>query len=199
MSSEEESFDGKDDDVSLPKATVYKLIKEMMPKDIRCANDTRALILDCCKEFILLMASESNEVCAKDGKKTISAEHVIDALRNLGFEEYIESVKAVYEEHKDDKSKRVKINTKLEKSGIPQEELLAQQRALFAQARMRTHTFQTPPIQQPASGTLPAGNPPGLNALGAQPGQPFSFNPPVAAPAPAPVLRKNDDEEDYDA
>eukprot|EP00124_Ichthyophonus_hoferi_P005298 Ihof_evm1s734 gene=Ihof_evmTU1s734 len=81
MSSDEDNFDGKDDDVVLPRATVFKLIKEMMPSDIRCANDTRELILSCCTEFIHLMASEANEVCSKEGKKTISAEHVIVSLK----------------------------------------------------------------------------------------------------------------------
>lgn len=29
-------------------ATVSKLIKEMIPEDVKCSNDTRDLILECC-------------------------------------------------------------------------------------------------------------------------------------------------------
>jgi hypothetical protein len=35
-------------------ATVSKLIKEMMPEDIKCAGDTRDLILECCVGTCLL-------------------------------------------------------------------------------------------------------------------------------------------------
>ena len=85
--------------VVLGAATVSKMIKEMLPNDIRCANDTRDLILDCCvgtlllclshqlrgsepacAEFIHLISSEANEMCNKESKKTIGGEHVMKAL-----------------------------------------------------------------------------------------------------------------------
>ena len=40
-------------------------------------------------EFIHLIASEANEICNKQTKKTISPEHVIQALESLGFHNYI--------------------------------------------------------------------------------------------------------------
>ncbi|KAF9923486.1 negative cofactor 2 transcription regulator complex subunit ncb2 [Linnemannia zychae] len=63
-------------------ATVQKLINEMMPEDITCAKDTRDLLIDCCVEFIHLLASEANDICEKETKKTIAAEHVITALKH---------------------------------------------------------------------------------------------------------------------
>jgi hypothetical protein len=39
---------GLDDDFGLPKATVNKMIQEMMPADIGCAKDTKDLIAECC-------------------------------------------------------------------------------------------------------------------------------------------------------
>lgn len=41
------------------------------------ANETRELIINCCNEFIHLIASESNEVCNTQTKKTIAPEHVL--------------------------------------------------------------------------------------------------------------------------
>jgi transposase len=35
------------------------------------------------------MSSEANEISEKDAKKTISAEHVAMALKELGFESYV--------------------------------------------------------------------------------------------------------------
>ncbi len=48
------------------------------------ANDSRELILNCCTEFIHLISSEANEVCNQRNKKTINAEHVLEALDRLG-------------------------------------------------------------------------------------------------------------------
>lgn len=71
-----------EEDVSLPKATIAKVIKENLSGDnIRCANDTRDLIVDCCVEFVQMIATEANDLCTKEKKKTISAEHVIEALK----------------------------------------------------------------------------------------------------------------------
>jgi predicted ATP-dependent protease len=57
-------------------------------------------------EFIHLIASEANEICEKETKKTIAGEHVLAALQALGFEDYVEEVDDVFKEHK--KQQKVK-------------------------------------------------------------------------------------------
>lgn len=123
-----------DDELTLPRAAVNKMIKELLPH-IRVANSSRELILNCCTEFILLLSSQANEVCEKRNKKTILPEHVIESLTQLGFTGYVEEVEEVFSEYKTQASSRKKASTKLNKLGIPEEELLRQQQALFAAAR----------------------------------------------------------------
>ena len=67
---------GEDDELSIPRAALNKMIKEIIP-NIRVANDSRELILNCCTEFIHLVSSEANDICNKSNKKTISPEHVL--------------------------------------------------------------------------------------------------------------------------
>ncbi|KAF9548824.1 negative cofactor 2 transcription regulator complex subunit ncb2 [Mortierella hygrophila] len=135
---------GPEDDLSLPKATVQKLINEMMPDDIACAKDTRDLLIDCCVEFIHLLASEANDICEKETKKTIAAEHVITALKALGFDAYLPEVEVVLQDHKT--QQRVKDKDKksgrLENSGRSEEELLSEQLRLLAEAKERFRTQQ---------------------------------------------------------
>lgn len=88
------------EDASLPKATMTKIIKEMLPPDVRVARDAQDLLIECCVEFINLVSSESNDVCNKEEKRTIAPEHVLKALEVLGFRQYIEEVYAAYEQHK---------------------------------------------------------------------------------------------------
>ena len=125
------SADKDDEELTIPRAAMNKLIKELLP-DIRVANDSRELILQCCSEFIHSITSEANTICESQQKKTMSAEHVLTALDNLGFSNYKSEAESVLN---DCKRKRRRQSTRLEHLGIPEEELLKQQQALFAKAR----------------------------------------------------------------
>lgn len=102
---------------------------------MRVANESRELILNCCTEFIHLISSEANEVCNQRNKKTIIAEHVLEALDRLGFKDYKQDAEAVLNDCKQVAAKRRRQSTRLENLGIPEEELLRQQEELFARAR----------------------------------------------------------------
>ncbi|KAI1792854.1 histone-fold-containing protein [Ganoderma leucocontextum] len=152
-----------DEDLSLPKATVTKMIAELLPNDVTCAKETRDLIIECCvgevnlrhfrprtyvdapsanlfAEFIHLISSEANEICEQESKKTIAPDHIISALKRLGFESFTTEVESVLKDHKQQQKDREKKVSKLESSGLTEEELLAQQEALFAQSREKFRT-----------------------------------------------------------
>lgn len=142
----------EDDELTLPRASINKMIKELVPS-VRIANEARELILNCCTEFIHLLSSEANEVCNQNHKKTINAEHVLQgmfvstfikmyfnnlsrvALERLGFGDYQAEAEAVLKDCKAVAAKRRRQSTRLENLGIPEEELLRQQQELFAKAR----------------------------------------------------------------
>ncbi|KAK9869448.1 hypothetical protein WA026_003203 [Henosepilachna vigintioctopunctata] len=124
----------EDDELTLPRASINKMIKELVPS-VRIANEARELILNCCTEFIHLLSSEANEICNQLNKKTINAEHVLMALEKLGFSDYQAEAEAVLKDCKAVAAKRRRQSTRLENLGIPEEELLRQQQELFAKAR----------------------------------------------------------------
>ncbi|KAH9482621.1 Negative cofactor 2 complex subunit beta [Psilocybe cubensis] len=109
-----------DDDLSLPKATVAKMIAE----------------------FIHLISSEANEICEQENKKTIAPEHIITALTRLGFTTFAPEVESVLKDHKQQQKDREKKVSKFEKSGMTEEELAAAQEELFAQSRARYNNGQ---------------------------------------------------------
>ncbi|KAA1466165.1 histone-fold-containing protein [Dentipellis sp. KUC8613] len=133
---------GADDDLSLPKATVAKMITELLPADVACAKETRDLVIECCVEFIHLISSEANEICEQESKKTIAPEHIIGALQRLGFETFTEEVEDVLKDHKQQQKDREKKVSKFEQSGLTEEELLKQQEELFAASRARYQSQQ---------------------------------------------------------
>ncbi|KAH9943108.1 histone-fold-containing protein [Epithele typhae] len=142
MSDHEAGGMPSDEDLSLPKATVTKMIQELLPPEITCAKDTRDLVIECCVEFIHLISSEANEICEQESKKTIAPEHIISALKRLGFEQFQSEVESVLKDHKQQQKDRERKVSKLEQSGLTEEELLAQQEALFAQSREKFRTAQ---------------------------------------------------------
>eukprot|EP00245_Coleochaete_scutata_P014610 TRINITY_DN629_c0_g1_i1.p2 TRINITY_DN629_c0_g1~~TRINITY_DN629_c0_g1_i1.p2 ORF type:complete len:147 (-),score=44.78 TRINITY_DN629_c0_g1_i1:292-732(-) len=125
-------------DVSLPKATVHAIIKEMLPSDARIANDARDMLTECCVEFINLLSSEANEICSKEEKKTIAPEHVLKALTTLGFDEYISEVQAAYDDHKQETATTHRGHSRAKPNGgMTEEEAIAAQQKMFAEARAR--------------------------------------------------------------
>ena len=111
MSDDEHEFGGgaapDDAELSLPKATIQKLIQDYLPSDMSCARETRDLLIECCVEFIHLVSSEANDVCEKDSKKTIAPEHVVKALQDLGFGKYTNDVQDVLNDHRQHQKVRI--------------------------------------------------------------------------------------------
>ena len=74
------------------------ILQEILSRDISFTPDARELLNDCCIEFINLLTFEANEILEKRSRKVINQNHMIKARKDLGFEEYIEPVKAVIKE-----------------------------------------------------------------------------------------------------
>ncbi|KAI9887669.1 MAG: hypothetical protein M1823_000533 [Watsoniomyces obsoletus] len=121
----------------MPLATVQKIINEILPpsEGLTFGRDARDLLIECCVEFITLISSEANEIAEKEAKKTIACEHVTKALEDLGFGRYVPAVLEAVNEHREAQKTREKKQTKMEQSGLTEEELLRQQEELFGAAR----------------------------------------------------------------
>ncbi|KAH8201178.1 hypothetical protein TruAng_004646 [Truncatella angustata] len=132
-------FDGNDD-LSLPKATVQKIVTEILPSStgLSFSKEARDLLIECCVEFITLISSEANEISEKEAKKTIACDHITKALDTLGFGEYVPAVMEAAAQHKETQKviKNIRTN-KFEDSGMSLEELERLQAEQFAQAAAR--------------------------------------------------------------
>ncbi|CAM1506245.1 Fc.00g058860.m01.CDS01 [Cosmosporella sp. VM-42] len=131
---------GANDDLSLPKATVQKIVTEILPPQagVAFAKEARDLLIECCVEFITLISSEANEISEKEAKKTIACDHITKALEQLGFTDYVPAVLEAAQEHKEvQKVGREKKADKFANSGMSMDELLRLQEEQFAAARER--------------------------------------------------------------
>ncbi|KAF1978348.1 histone-fold-containing protein [Bimuria novae-zelandiae CBS 107.79] len=136
---------GGNDDLSLPKATVQKIVTEILQSEpgMTFAKDSRDLLIECCVEFITLVSSEANEIAEKDAKKTIAFEHVQKALEELDFHDYVPAILEVAADYKETQKNREKKQTKIEQSGMTEEELIRAQEELFRNATNKFHSEPT--------------------------------------------------------
>ncbi|KAK5107199.1 hypothetical protein LTR62_001645 [Meristemomyces frigidus] len=144
---------GGSEDLSLPKATVQKIITEVLnspsirgeagTQSMTFAKETRDLLIECCVEFITMLSSEANEIAEKEAKKTIACEHITKALEELGFSDYVPELDKVADVFKNSQvvsqdisveATRERKQTKIEQSGMSQEELIRAQEELFKSA-----------------------------------------------------------------
>lgn len=152
-----------DDDVSLPKSTLSKAIREAVPSGMRVSGDAVDLILACCNEFVHLLSAQANEISDRDGRSTISPDHVIRALEELGFTSYLPDVKGALEAFRAEQAVAAKAaQRRAAGSGLSQEELLKLQEQLFSAARQRSEEGGATAATQAAAdgGVSPA--PPGV-------------------------------------
>ena len=140
MSDTEQPISGQnqpDEDLTLPKATLSKLIQELLPSPMTITKDCKDLFGDLCIEFIHLVSSEANEVCDSSNKKTISGEHVLQALKNLGFEEYLEECETVFKDFNVTVKKEREKKKDRKDTGMTEEEMIKFQEDMFRKARER--------------------------------------------------------------
>lgn len=179
----------EEEELSLPRAAMNKLIKEVLP-EIRVANDSREVILNLGKEFIRIITKQANEICEENQKRTMSGEHVLHALRKMGLNDYICEGERVLNTCK---GKKRRQSTKLEHLGIPEEELLRQQQELFARARaeqaiMEQELLQSTQLQQQL---LSQQQQLYLQPESSQQDSPSTFQPLQQAPSSIPVIKES--------
>ncbi|KAH3900296.1 related to Negative cofactor 2 complex subunit beta [Saccharomycodes ludwigii] len=129
------------DEISLPKATVQKIISEVLADtDVTFSKEAREIIIDGGIEFIMILSSMASEMADKEAKKTISPDHVMSALEELEFPDFIAPLHHVLDQHKEVQKIRQVRDMKFKKSGLSEEELLRQQEELFRQSRSRLNS-----------------------------------------------------------
>jgi histone H3/H4 len=82
---------------------VQKIVGEILSSSagIAFSKEARDVLIECCVEFITLISSEANEISEKETKKTIACDHIIKALDQLGFPDYVPAVLEAAAEHKE--------------------------------------------------------------------------------------------------
>lgn len=80
----------KVEDLNLPNASITKIVKEGIPENVNVAKDARTALARAAAVFVMYISSHASQEAHKSGRKTMLAQDVVDALRNLEFDQLIE-------------------------------------------------------------------------------------------------------------
>ncbi|KAE9459036.1 hypothetical protein C3L33_09060, partial [Rhododendron williamsianum] len=152
-------------------ATMTKIIKEMLPPDVRVARDAQDLLIECCVGKNLVIASSAalilflyiNDII----RMALSSDLITFQMflcMVLGFGEYIEEVYAAYEQHKLETMDTLKSGKWTNVAEMTEEEALAEQQRMFAEARARMNGGATIPKQPDPEAAIPNQSEPELSA-----------------------------------
>ena len=106
----------KEQDRILPAANIGRMMKRMLPSDVKINKDTKDFVATCVSEFISFITSEAADKCLQEKRKTLNGEDLVWALHNMGMSEYVEPLRVYltkYRESRADKLERPDKRPKL--------------------------------------------------------------------------------------
>ncbi|XP_058204660.1 nuclear transcription factor Y subunit B-1-like isoform X1 [Rhododendron vialii] len=84
----------REHDRYLPIANISRIMKKGLPANGKIAKDAKDTVQECVSEFISFVTSEASDKCQKEKRKTINGDDLLWAMATLGFEDYIDPLKA---------------------------------------------------------------------------------------------------------
>ncbi|PSS04637.1 Nuclear transcription factor Y subunit B-10 like [Actinidia chinensis var. chinensis] len=84
----------REQDRYLPIANISRIMKKALPANGKIAKDAKDTVQECVSEFISFVTSEASDKCQKEKRKTINGDDLLWAMATLGFEDYIDPLKA---------------------------------------------------------------------------------------------------------
>lgn len=84
----------REQDMFLPIANISRIMKRVLPANAKIAKDAKETVQECVSEFIGFITSEASDKCHREKRKTINGDDLIWAMTTLGFENYVEPLKA---------------------------------------------------------------------------------------------------------
>jgi nuclear transcription Y subunit beta len=94
----------REQDRLLPIANVARIMKRALPASAKIAQGAKDAVNESVSEFIAFVTSEAAERCLSEKRKTITAEDLLWALGTLGFDDYVEPLRAYLQRYRDSQS-----------------------------------------------------------------------------------------------
>lgn len=81
-------------DLQLPATVIQRLIKEALPPNAIAKQEAKQGISKASSVFILFLTSAATDITSSKNQKTMTADHVIAALKDIEFEHLVPEIEA---------------------------------------------------------------------------------------------------------
>ncbi|RWR89854.1 nuclear transcription factor Y subunit B-1-like protein [Cinnamomum micranthum f. kanehirae] len=111
----------KEQDRFLPIANVSRIMKKSLPANAKISKEAKETVQECTSEFISFITGEASDKCQREKRKTINGDDLLWAMTTLGFEKYVEPLKAYLNRYRETEGEKNSIVRQGDQS--PNEEL----------------------------------------------------------------------------
>ncbi|XP_017780180.1 PREDICTED: DNA polymerase epsilon subunit 3 [Nicrophorus vespilloides] len=94
------------EDLNLPQASVLKIIKGSVPDNVNIGKDVKSALSKAASMFILYITTHSSQIAQEANRKTLTAQDVLDALKEAEFDNFIEPLSNSLKRLKETKIKK---------------------------------------------------------------------------------------------
>ncbi|XP_021951804.1 DNA polymerase epsilon subunit 3 [Folsomia candida] len=101
----------KPEELSLPVASVSRVINDALPSGINVSMETRKTISKAASVFVLYTTATAASMSQKAGRKTMNANDVMDALTDMEFPQFKETLERLLQEYRQTQKKKKETNT----------------------------------------------------------------------------------------
>lgn len=91
----------REQDRFLPIANVARIMKVSIPRTGKIAKDAKECVQECVSEFVSFITSEASDRCHTEKRKTINGEDILFAMQSLGFDNYVNPLKAYLHKYRE--------------------------------------------------------------------------------------------------
>ena len=128
MENKEDPDKNADQDKYLPIANIGRIMKDSLHREeAKIAKDARETVQECVSDFISFITSEACEKCTNDKRRTINGQDLIYAMRQLGFERYLENIELYYDKYLETSKKLAEQTNTGKKQSTEEKQIVVEQ------------------------------------------------------------------------
>ncbi|CAN6207939.1 unnamed protein product [Urochloa humidicola] len=86
----DEGTEASNKEPKIPRVTVARIMRHATPPDSKITTDAKEAVTQCVAEFNAVVIHAAVEECRRDSRTTVTGDDLILALKNLGFDDYVE-------------------------------------------------------------------------------------------------------------
>lgn len=88
------------EDLNLPMTVVTRIVKEVLPDGVAISKEARTGLAKAASVFVLYVTSAATNIVKNKNKKSLTGQDVLEAMKDIEFDRFIEPLTEAFEQYK---------------------------------------------------------------------------------------------------